>query len=333
MFLESCKSILYSDTLLPDIFITEYMPSMDGDYLKVYVQCLFLCKNSKHISVEELARKLQLEESRIRDAFSYLESVGAIERKEKGIAITDLKEKEIKKVYRMKATSTPEEAAMSTERNKKRNSIVTAINNTFFQGLMAPSWYTDIDAWFDRYNFDEDVMYALFQHCANHSGLTKPYIVKVADNWRNKNIKNYFDLEKYLDEYQKFKDIKSKVIKKLKLSRNLTEYEEEYIEKWVMDYGYDFDIIDLSLKKTAAKTNPNVKYVHAILTAWFEKGLMTREKVIAYEKEQKAAASNSSPKHKQKDGKIPQHANFRQRQYDDEFFNSLYENAPEKKKD
>jgi len=26
MFFESCKSILYSDTLVPDIFITEYMP-------------------------------------------------------------------------------------------------------------------------------------------------------------------------------------------------------------------------------------------------------------------------------------------------------------------
>jgi len=27
---------------------------------------------------------------------------------------------------------------------------------------------------------------------------------------------------------------------KLKLGRNLTEYEEAYVEKWVMDYNYDF---------------------------------------------------------------------------------------------
>jgi len=43
---------------------------------------------------------------------------------------------------------------------------------------MSPSWYTDIDAWFDRYKFDEDVMLALFQYCFDHKGLIKPYIEK-----------------------------------------------------------------------------------------------------------------------------------------------------------
>jgi len=44
MIFEACKSILYSDTLVPDIFITEYMPSMSSDYVKVYLYCLFLSK-------------------------------------------------------------------------------------------------------------------------------------------------------------------------------------------------------------------------------------------------------------------------------------------------
>jgi len=35
MFFESCKSILYSDTLVPDIFITEYMPLLSSDSVKV----------------------------------------------------------------------------------------------------------------------------------------------------------------------------------------------------------------------------------------------------------------------------------------------------------
>jgi len=59
---------------------------------------------------------------------------------------------------------------------------------------MSPSWYTDIDAWFDRYKFDEDVMLALFQYCFDHKGLIKPYIEKVAESWKNRNIRNAFDL-------------------------------------------------------------------------------------------------------------------------------------------
>ena len=59
MFFESYKSILYSDTLLPDIFINEYMPSMDGDCVKIYIHCLFLSKYNKYATMKELSKKLK----------------------------------------------------------------------------------------------------------------------------------------------------------------------------------------------------------------------------------------------------------------------------------
>jgi len=331
MNIEPYKSILYSDTLVPDIFITEYLPSMDGDYLKIYIYCLFLCKYGKNISMDELAKKLDIEQQKVKDAFTYFESLGIITRNGDDIVLTDLKEKEINKLYRLKTTSSPEEAVLSSERSKKRSETITSINNTYFQGVMAPSWYTDIDAWFDRYKFDEDVMYALFRHCNEHKGLSKSYIVKVADNWYSKNIRNYFDLEKYLEEYKKFNDIRGKIVKKLKLGRNLTEYEDEYVEKWTMDYKYDFDVIDLALKKTTAKTNPNFKYINAIITNWYEKGLRTKEEILSYEKSSRAQASKQDAKDAQPK-QIPQHANFEQREYDDSVYGNFFSNIANEKK-
>jgi DnaD/phage-associated family protein len=322
MYFEAYKSILYSDTLLPDIFVTEYMPSMECDFVKIYIYCLFLSKYNKQASNEELSKKLCMDISKVKDALIYLESIGAISRKEGGIVINDLKEREIKKMYRLKNTSTPEEAALSMERNKRRNKIITAINNAFFQGLMSPSWYTDIDAWFDKYQFEEDVMYALFQHCYDHKGLTKSYITKVADNWYSKNIKNSFDLDRYFMEYQKLKDIRIKIVKKLKKQSFLTEYEEAYIEKWVMEFGYDFDIIELALKKTTAIASPNFEYINKIVTGWYENGLKTREEIIAFEKDKKA----SSSKPRSKEPAVPQRGNFEQRKYDDEYYDNLYKN-------
>jgi DnaD/phage-associated family protein len=331
MNIEPYKSILFSDTLVPDIFISEHLPSMDGDYVKVYIYCLFLCKYNKQISIEELSKKLQIDEQKLKNAFTYLESVGIITRSKDDIVLADLKEKEINKLYRLKTTSTPEEAVSNSEKNKKRSETITSINNTYFQGVMPPSWYTDIDAWFDRYKFDEDVMYALFRHCSEHKVLTKSYIVKVADNWYNKNIRNYFDLEKYLEEYKKFTDIRGKISKKLKLGRNLTEYEDEYVEKWTMDYKYNFEVIDLALKKTTAKTNPNFKYIDAILTSWFEKGLRTREEIIAYEKSVKASSTKTNTKEIPA-AQIPQHANFEQREYDDDSYGNFFSNVANDKK-
>ena len=324
MYFEEYKSILYSDTLLPDIFITEYMPSMDCDYIKVYIYCLFLSKYNKQATTDELSKKLGLDKDRVKDALLYLESVGAIARKNNSIALVDLKEKEIKKMYRLKTTSTPEEASLSSERNKMRNRTITAINNTFFQGVMPPSWYTDIDAWFDKYRFEEDVMYALFQHCYDHRALSKQYLVKVADNWCSKGIKNAFDLDTYFIEYQRLKDIRMKIVKKLKSQRFLTEYEEAYIEKWVMEYNYDFEIIELALKKTTAITNPNFEYIHKILTDWHNKGFTSIEDILAYEKTKKQSTSKNKGKQQ---AAIPQHVNFEQRKYDKDYFDNLYEDV------
>lgn len=324
MFFESYKSILYSDTLIPDIFITEYMPSIDSDFIKVYIYCLFLSKYKKHASPYELSKKLEIEIDRVKQALIFLESIGVISKNEDSIVIADLKEKEINKIYRLKSTSTPEEAALSSERNKRRNNIVCAINNTFFQGVMSPSWYTDIDAWFDRYKFEEDVMYALFKHCYDYKGLSKNYIMKVADNWYSKNIRNSFDLDKYFIEYQKLRDIRLKVVKRLKLNRNLTEYEEEYLEKWVIDYNYDFDIIDFALKKTTSKTNPNFNYINAIITSWHENGLKSKEEIQAYDMSRRQSAAKSKGTGKTS---VPQHANFEQREYDDEYYDKFFSNT------
>lgn len=327
MYFDSCKSLLYSDTLIPDIFITEYMPSLNSDSIKIYVYCAFLSKYGKTAAAEMLSKKLDIDQEKVNTLLNSLEALGLIIRKNNNIILTDLKEKEINKIYRMKVTSTPEEAAFSSERNKKRNKILKSINSKFFQGLMSPSWYVDIDGWFDKYNFDEDVMYSLFQHCYDHNGLSKNYIVKVAEHWHNKGIKNIFDLDNYYLQYQKIKDIKLKIVQKLKLKRFLTEYEEAYLEQWVVDYGFDFDIIEIVLKRTTGKTNPSFNYIHAVLTDWHKKGLKTKEDVLGHLKNESTRKSSKSNINSYV---IPQHVNFEQRAYTAEELESFFVNIPKK---
>jgi len=323
MVFDTNFSILYSDTLIPDVFISEYMPSLESDFIKVYIYCLFLSKYKKTPSSEEIAKTLELQPSRVKDALARLEELGLISRSvnDNMITINDIKEKEIKKVYRAKTTSTPEEAELSNERSKRRSKFISSINNAFFQGVMSPSWYTDIDAWFDKYQFEEDVMYALFKHCYDYKGLSRQYITKVADNWYSKNIRNSFDLDKYSMEAQKIKDIRGMIMKKLRKQGYLTEYEEAYVEKWVSEYGFDSDIIELALRRTTSAVKPSFEYINKILTDWHEKGYKTKEEIIAAQESAKAAKSS---RQKTKDTAIPQKGNFDQRKYDDEYFDKLY---------
>jgi DnaD and phage-associated domain len=318
-------SMLYSDTLVPDIFIAEYMPSLDCGMTKIYLYCLFMSKHKKQCTAEDISKKLMLDTAKVKDSFAYLENLGLISRKDNCISITDLKEKEIRKLYRLKQTSTPEEAALSSERNKRRNSVIRDINNKYFQGVMSPSWYTDIDAWFDKYQFEEDVMFALFEHCYIHKGLAKQYIVKVADNWHSKNIKNSFDLDKYSIENQMLRDIMVKIAKKIKKQGQLTEYEEAYVEKWVNVYGFNFDIIEMALKRTTATLNPNFEYINKILTDWHERGLKDKEGIMTYEKNRKQSTV-AKPKNAG-EASVPQKGNFEQRKHEDEDFDNFYKDV------
>lgn len=321
-------TVLYGDTLLPDIFISEYMPGMEGDFLKVYLYLLFLSKHNKFATSFEISKKIHLSIERVKQAMLALESLGVLERKDdKKITLVDLKEKEITKLYRPKTTSQPSEVVENQQRNKKRNETMYAINETFFQGLMSPGWYTDIDAWFERFGFDEDVMYTLFHHCYENKGLFKNYIEKVAQNWFSRGIKTGIDLDKYYLEFQKIRDIRSKVVKKLKLARLLTEYEEDYLEKWCSQFQYTFDEIELALKKTTGRTSPSFNYIDTILSAWHASGLRTKEDIIKHlELDSSKGSKKSNEFSKSSDKSVPQHANFEQRSYAEDDFEKFYAN-------
>ena len=331
MVFDANLSILYSDSPIPDIFISEYMPSLESDFVKVYIYCIFLSKHRKNLSSQDIAKKLELQASRVKQALVRLEEIGLIARgaNENALSMVDLKEKEIKKLYRPKTTSTPDEAALSSDRSKIRSKFISSINNAFFQGMMSPSWYTDIDAWFDKYRFEEDVMYALFKHCQDYS-LSRQYITKVAENWYSKNIHNSFDLDKYSIESQQLKDIRGRICKKLRKQGHLTEYEDAYVEKWVIEFGYDFEIIELALKRTTSAVNPSFEYINSILTDWHNKGYKSKDEIVAAEGSKKAADSGrkaADGKPAGRSGAAPQKGNFEQRKYDDDYFDKLYKDV------
>lgn len=303
---------------------------MDSSCVKVYIYMLFLCKHNKKVTSDELAKTLNLTLEEVKSALTNLDNLEVIHWVEDKIQLVDLKDVETKRVYRLKAVSTPEEAHENFEKNKSRNNTLSAINSKFFQGLMAPNWYLTIDNWFSIYKFDEDVMYTLFKYCHDNNTFHKSYIEAVATNWHRRGIQNFFDLEKYFENMSQVRGIKGTIIKKLRLRRALTEYESDYVEKWVIDFKYGFDVIEIALKKTVGKTNPDFKYLNTILTKWHELGLVSAEEIQGYENSLKSQyQSNQYNQNTQKaKPKDSQRDNFEQREYSEEYYDNFFTNTP-----
>ncbi len=313
------KSMLFSNTEIPDVFFTEYLSSANGDYIKVYLYILFLSKYDKDIKINDLSKKLALPLKTIQEAFKYWEESGVLIKKHTGYILVNLQEVELLKLYSPKLTSSPEDIKKNAK-NQYRAKAIENINNQFFQGIMSPSWYSDIDMWFKKYNFDEQVMLALFNYCFDHSALHRNYIQVVADSWYKNNIRSFSDLDKYYEKQEKISSVKKSIIKKLGLNRNLTVYEDAYVEKWTIDYGYSLDIIEIALKKTTSKSNISFEYLNKIISDWHDRNLKTATEIQEYIQMNKQKQENIKDMKKQ----VSNYNNSNQRTYDN--FDDLYAN-------
>ena len=113
---------------------------------------------------------------------------------------------------------------------------------------------------------------------------------------------------------------KAETIAKKLGKQTLTQYEEAYIEKWLLDYGYNLNIIEIALKRSVYKSNPTFEYFNNIITNWHERGLKTPEEVYAFIEQREKQRKDTKQLEKQ-----VAKASFDQRQYDNLAF--LYANS------
>ena len=317
------KPLLFSETIIPDIFFSEHLSELPGDYLKIYLYMIFLSKYGKDIKLTDLSKKLNIPLKTINDGMKFLEEHHLITKKTTGYIIIDLQEATLHNLYTPNLTMSKEKIEQ-TSKNKSKSKAIEHINNTYFQGIMGPSWYNDIDIWFRKYCFDEQVMIALFDYCYKRSALHRNYVQTVAEAWASNKVKTWNDLDTYYQQQESLNKIKKSIAKKLGKYNGLTQYEEAYIENWILNFGYDMNIIEIALKRTTFKQNPFKKYINNIITDWHERSLKTPDEITAFIEQRKK---------QDKDTKVLKttvnKANYEQRKYSNLDF--LYANNIEKK--
>ena len=287
MNFEQNLSLIFENMSIPEVFISEYLCTANGDYVKIYLYCSFLCKHNVDISALDLSQKLGISIQKVEQGLKYWEDNGVMIRKGESYVLADLKQIEVNKLYTPKLSLSTEDAIKNTERNVYRSQAISAINDMFFQGLMSEPWFADINLLFTKYMFDENVVLSLFNYCYARNALHRKYLFAVADAWAKNNVKTQEDLDRYSLSYEKAIQVKRTIAKKLGLTRNLSEYEEAYVEKWVLEFGYSLDIIEIALRRTTSKTNPSFNYLDKIITDWHERNLNTESEINTFIKEQK----------------------------------------------
>ena len=126
------KQLLFSETVVPDIFFAEYLPQLPGDYMKIYFYMVFLSKYKKDIKINDMSKKLSLPLKTINDGLKFLEENKLILKKTTGYIIIDLQEATLNNLYKPNLTQS-KETVEQISKNKSRAKAIEHINNMYFQ--------------------------------------------------------------------------------------------------------------------------------------------------------------------------------------------------------
>ena len=316
------KATLFSVTNIPDIFFSDYLCGIPSDYIKIYIYLIYLSKNHCNISINDLSKKLALSIKTINDGINYLEKENFILRKQTGYLIVDLQEQSLNKLYTLRIESSQEQIEQNSK-NVNQIKLIEYLNNKYFQGVMGPTWYSDIDTWIKKFGFDEQVIINLFDYCFSKSALHKNYVQAVAEAWGLNKIRNLDDLESYYQAQEKLMKIKKEIAKKMGKRGGLNQYEEAYVETWVNEFNFDLPIIEIALKKTTSRANAGFDYVNNILKDWHDRNLKTPAEINNFLEQRKQQNKNTKELKKQ-----VKKESFEQREYNNLSF--LYANKQSK---
>lgn len=172
-------------------------------------------------------------------------------------------------------------------------------------------------------HFSTDLIYHLYEYCVDRGKYRPEYIEHVAISWAEQNIQTPDQATSaslaYNADY-------SAVSKAFGMHRMPGKVEQQFIHRWVKEWGFDQSMIVEACNRTLLQINkPDFKYANSILERWHKNNLHTLEEVKKQDADYKRNRSNTaSPSNKS--GAVNSNNKFNQfpqRNYSKEDYTSL----------
>ena len=312
---------LYSETVsgytaVSDIFIDEYVPSANGDFVKVYLYLLrlFTRKNS-NLSISSLADTFNQTENDVMRALRYWDRSGLVQ-----LSYDDNNQLcgiTLKDIANHGYSPEPDDRIAAPEINND------AVDNSVSEAAadnepVSSSSASDSSA---------DLIEYLFEYCVSKGKTSIRYIEKVALAWADEGIST---VDAAKDEVSNHNEAVFSVMKAFGLnSREPGKVEKDLIIKWTDIYCFETDIIVEACNRTMKATHqPSFEYADSILTKWHTSNIRSSEDIrkadAQYEAGKAAKAAKSSNVIKQNANRFN---NYQQRpKKSDDWYNSLLSN-------
>ncbi len=303
-------------TIIPNIFIDQFMPSANGSYVKVYLYLLrCFAANCPEVTISSIADHLENTEKDIIRALAYWEklnllTLGRNSQKEIiAINLVDLSNAhnntdltaDLDTALDEIAVSIHTETKPATRQSYSAEKIAQLTNNDEIKWAMhiveiyldRPLKPMDLQLilyLYEELHFSAELIMYLYEYCVSKGKKNASYIEAVALTWAEEGIDTE---EKAKEATATYNEHFNAVNKAFGLNRAPGQIERQYITKWVEVFGFADDIITEACNRTILRTQkPDFKYTDKILETWYKKNAKSMTDIARLDEEFSKASKN-----------------------------------------
>lgn len=262
-------------TPVDNLFFLEYMPDADGMFVKVYLFGLMQCYHPS-LSDTDIENALGLSETQIRCAFVYWQAKGLVRiRSDEPLTVEYL---------------LTEQPAVTTATSLKYRRFLDSVN-----ALLSPRSLDmrETKALYDcieLYGLEEGAVLALVAYCIElkTKRVSTNYILTVAQEWSERNIKTQGAAEEYVANYRVQKHGAAEVLRRWNKHRPPTVDEMALYDRWTSELGFDSETVLTAAARMTDVASPTFAVLNDRLSDMKERSVTDVEAMDAAEEKNAA---------------------------------------------
>ena len=336
-------------TFISNTFLDYYMPSANGEFVKIYLYLLRHASCGKHtLNFASVADALNCTETDVQRALRYWEKAGvlklslnslgtltgvsfapllpgadsSLECAVSAVSSADAKEPQQQPVQKTELSLSSAQPALTPDKKQdlKNRDEVRQILFIAEQYLGKTLSATDMETLlylYDEVHLNADLMEYLLEYCVSKGSSSMAYIKKVGLAWAEQGITTVTQAKEETNLYNRnyFTILRAFGIK----NRNPLDKEIQYMNLWLNQYGFTLEIISEACSRTVLATGKaSFSYADSILESWFKQGVHHLSDIdsldLNFHQKKAAKVKEATPKQKAPASKN-RFNNFHQRNY------------------
>ncbi|MBR4406743.1 MAG: DnaD domain protein [Clostridia bacterium] len=271
----SSESVISSSTMVDNIFIHDYLPSLPATVVKIYIYGLYKCANPNAFNntLESFAEELGLTVLDIENAFLYLQDQGLV-----NVILGTQFQVRYLPLNNIITNTKKFKKDKYTEFNKQAQEIIDG-------RMITATEYTEYYTLMEVFHIEPMAFVMVMDYCTKLKGgnVGHAYITTVARNWASEGITTTTAVEEKLRELTHATSEIGDVLKVCGIKRLPTVEEQEKFIRWTKNFGFNIDAIRFVAKSLASKgARVNFDKLDNSLTKFYETKRLSVKEIQDY---------------------------------------------------